>query len=61
MPTVRGIVHDAARDGYKFSAVITGIVESVPFRMRVAEAHDRAPKRVTSDAEITASATAPAH
>ena len=61
MPTVRGIVHDAARDGYKFSAVITGIVESVPFRMRVAEAHDRAPKRVTADAEITASATAPAH
>jgi predicted GTPase len=61
MPTVRGIVRDAARDGYKFSAVVTGIVESVPFRARVAEARDRAPKRVTSDAEITARAAAPAN
>ena len=61
MPTVRGIVRDAARDGYKFSAVVTGIVESVPFRARVAGARDRAPKRVTSDAEITARAAAPAN
>jgi hypothetical protein len=56
MPTVRGIVHDAAGDGYKFSAVITGIVDSVPFRMRVAQPREPAPKTVAPDSEITASA-----
>jgi hypothetical protein len=58
MPTVRGIVHAAARDDYKFSDVITGIVESVPFRMRVAQPRTPAPKSVATDAEITASAAA---
>jgi hypothetical protein len=61
MPTVRGIVADAARDGYKFSAVVTGIVESVPFRMRVAQPREPAPKRVAPDADITASTTARAN
>jgi hypothetical protein len=37
MPAVRRIVHDAAADGYRFSALVRGIVTSVPFQMRRAE------------------------
>jgi hypothetical protein len=59
MPSVRGIVDAAARDDYKFSAVILGIVESVPFRERVAQ--PRAPAaapRAQPDSDTTANATA---
>ena len=34
MPVVRGIVKDAARNDYKFSSLIMGIVKSAPFQMR---------------------------
>jgi hypothetical protein len=34
MPVVRGIVRDAAKSDYRFSAVISGIVKSAPFQMR---------------------------
>ncbi len=34
MPVVRGIVRDAAKGDYRFSAVILGIVKSAPFQMR---------------------------
>jgi hypothetical protein len=34
MPAVRKIVRDAAPDGYKMQALITGIVNSAPFQMR---------------------------
>jgi hypothetical protein len=34
MPAVRTIARDAARDGYKFSALATGIVKSAPFQMK---------------------------
>jgi mono/diheme cytochrome c family protein len=34
MPAVRAVVAGAARDDYKFSALVTGIVQSVPFRMK---------------------------
>ena len=33
-PTVRAIVHEAARSDYRFSSIVTGIVESTPFQMR---------------------------
>ena len=36
-PAVRAIVRAAARDGYRFSSLVVGIVESAPFRMRRAE------------------------
>jgi hypothetical protein len=36
MPTVRAIVRAAAADDYRFSAIVRGIVNSVPFRMRTA-------------------------
>jgi hypothetical protein len=34
MPAVRGIVREAAERDYRFSAFITGVVQSTPFRMR---------------------------
>jgi mono/diheme cytochrome c family protein len=34
MPTVRQIVRDAARDNYRFSSLVMGIVKSAPFQMR---------------------------
>jgi len=34
MPAIRRIVRDAAKDGYRFSALVRGIVQSAPFRMR---------------------------
>jgi mono/diheme cytochrome c family protein len=36
MPAVRKIVRDAARDNYKFSSLVLGIVKSAPFQMRKA-------------------------
>jgi hypothetical protein len=35
MPTVRAIDRNAARQDYRFSSIVLGIVNSVPFRMRV--------------------------
>ena len=37
-PAVRAIVRNAARDDYRFSSLITGIVQSAPFQMRRASA-----------------------
>jgi mono/diheme cytochrome c family protein len=35
MPAVRAIVRDAARQDYRMSAIVLGIVNSVPFQMRI--------------------------
>ena len=35
MPVVRSIVRDAARNNYKFSSIVLGIVKSAPFQMKV--------------------------
>lgn len=37
MPTVRAIVDNAADEDYRFSAIVLEIVNSAPFRMKVAE------------------------
>jgi mono/diheme cytochrome c family protein len=34
MPAVRAIARDAAKDGNRFSALVTGIVKSTPFQLR---------------------------
>lgn len=34
MPAVRRIVRDAAKTGYRWSSLVTGVVNSVPFQMR---------------------------
>jgi hypothetical protein len=33
MPLVRSIVRDAAKDKYRFSSLVMGIVRSAPFQM----------------------------
>jgi hypothetical protein len=35
-PAVRGIVRQAEESGYTFGALVRGVVESTPFRMRLA-------------------------
>ena len=37
MPTLRGIIRDAADDDYTWSSLVLGIVESAPFQMRRSE------------------------
>jgi hypothetical protein len=37
MPAVRQIVRDTARDQYRFSSIVMGIVKSAPFQMRKSE------------------------
>jgi hypothetical protein len=39
-PAVRKIVRDAGKDGYRFSSLLLGIVQSVPFQMRRAEMNE---------------------
>jgi hypothetical protein len=36
-PVIRSIVRNAAPTDYRFSSIVTGIVMSAPFRMRVTE------------------------
>jgi hypothetical protein len=36
MPVVRSVARDAAREDYRFSSLVLGIVRSAPFRMRMA-------------------------
>jgi len=44
MPAVRAIVRDAARDNYRFSTIVMGIVRSAPFQMRKASEEGLGPK-----------------
>jgi hypothetical protein len=41
MPAVRAIVRDAARDNYRFSSLVMGIVRSAPFQMRTAPVEEK--------------------
>jgi hypothetical protein len=34
MPAVRKIVHDAQSTNYRFSSIVLGVVQSVPFQMK---------------------------
>jgi uncharacterized protein DUF1588/uncharacterized protein DUF1585 len=40
MPIVRAIVRDAARTNYRFSSLVTGIVTSAPFQMKMKAQED---------------------
>ncbi len=40
MPVVRSITREAARDDYRFSAIVMGIVNSAPFQMKIKETGD---------------------
>ena len=57
MPVVRAIVRKAAEDDYRFSSIVLGIVESVPFRMRMMPAAGAAADAgVVADAGSSAAA-----
>ena len=43
MPIVRAIVREAAAQDFRFSAIVLGVANSVPFRMRVAERQAEGP------------------
>jgi hypothetical protein len=49
MPVVREIVRDAAANDYRFSSLVLGIVDSVPFRMRRDPAYE--PNVTTAERE----------
>jgi mono/diheme cytochrome c family protein len=51
MPAVRAVVHRAARNDYRFSSLILGIVGSTPFQMRRSQDRDAAAP-ATSVADI---------
>ncbi len=40
MPTVRAIVRESAQSNYRFSAIVMGIIRSIPFQMRAAPPAD---------------------
>ena len=48
MPTVRKIVRDAEGESYRFSALVSGVVNSVPFRMRRAQGPEQAAPPATT-------------
>jgi hypothetical protein len=42
MPVVRSIFRDAARDDYRFTSIVKGIIASSPFQMRIRAAEEGA-------------------
>jgi hypothetical protein len=38
MPAVRKIVRDASPNGFRFSSLVTGVVNSPPFQMKIKKA-----------------------
>ena len=38
MPTIRAILHDAAKNDYKFSSILMGVIKSPPFQMKIKKA-----------------------
>ncbi len=42
MPVVRSIVRDAAREDYRFTSIVKGIIASSPFQMRIKAAEESA-------------------
>ncbi len=49
MPAVRAVTGQAARNNYRFSSLILGIVESAPFQMRRSQEPDSAPATSVAD------------
>ena len=47
-PAIRKIVRNAEKDGYRFSSLILGIVQSAPFQMRRAEMNEAPTAKIAS-------------
>jgi hypothetical protein len=43
MPVVRGIVRESAKDDYRFSSIVMGIVNTTAFQMKRAKEAETAP------------------
>jgi hypothetical protein len=50
MPTVRAIVRDARRTNYSFSSLISGVVNSAPFQMRMKSTESERPELESTSA-----------
>jgi hypothetical protein len=48
MPAIREIVRRAAREDYRFSALVRGVVQSVPMQMRIKAPADDTQARLTN-------------
>ena len=48
MPTIRAIVRQSAAENYRFSSVVLGVVESVPFQFRKTPENDGKPVATSS-------------
>jgi hypothetical protein len=48
MPTVRKIVRDSAKDNYKFSSIVMGIVKSTAFQSQRAPEAEKAATKVAA-------------
>jgi hypothetical protein len=57
MPVLRQVVRGAAKEQYRFSALVTGIVESAPFRMR--SKGERATGDIAASAPVKAQGSRP--
>jgi hypothetical protein len=51
MPAVREVVRESAADDYSFSAIVMGIVQSVPFTTR--DAGDGEPSELSARSQPT--------
>ncbi len=51
-PAIRAIVRGAAKSNYAFSALVMGVVESVPFQMRQGQAEPSAAEHHAVDSEV---------
>ena len=52
-PTVRAIARDAARNDYRFSSLIAGIVKSTPFEMKMKRLQESAGPSLAATAPVT--------
>ena len=55
MPVVRTIVREAGRNDYKFSSLVLGVINSMPFQMRIRPAESEPPPISAARAEAAGS------
>jgi hypothetical protein len=58
MPTIRAIMHDAAKTDYRFSSLVMGIVRSAPFQMKMKKVSDNPVAERGTGSTVVASAKA---
>jgi hypothetical protein len=52
MPTVRAITREAARNNYKFSSILIGIVKSVPFQMKIKKVDEKPAATIAASGKV---------